>query len=113
MTTPKKINPTYQRIYDMVRRIPKGKVATYGQIARLSKLPGQARLVGYALHNVPEDLEIPWHRVINSKGTISLLPDPESRTIQHHLLLSEGISIDLEGRISLDRFQWNPNQMSK
>ena len=109
--TQRKINPTYQRIYDMVQRIPKGKIATYGQIAMLSKLRGQPRLVGYALHNVPAELKIPWHRVINSKGEISQLPDPESRTIQRHLLLAEGIAFDSEGRIPLDRFQWKPNQL--
>jgi len=62
----------YRQIWDTVRRIPRGRVATYGQIAALIGHRRQARLVGYALHSLPEGLAVPWHRVVNSKGEISL-----------------------------------------
>lgn len=103
----KKISPIYQKIYDTVKCIPAGRVATYGQIARLAGLKGQARLVGYALYNLPEE-DIPWHRVINAKGEISQLPDPEWRTKQRFLLEAEGIVFYSNNRISLEKFQWSP-----
>ena len=59
---------SYQRIYEAVKRIPRGRVATYGQIATLAGLDGHARQVGYALHSLPDGSDIPWHRVINAKG---------------------------------------------
>ncbi len=104
----KKISPIYQKIYDAVKRIPPGKVATYGQIARIAGLPKQARMVGYALYNLPEGQDIPWHRVINARGEISPLPDPEWKTKQRFLLESEGVVFDSNDRISLARFQWSP-----
>ncbi|MDQ3283053.1 MAG: MGMT family protein, partial [Acidobacteriota bacterium] len=61
----------YERIWSVVRRIPRGRVATYGQIAELADLEGPARQVGYALHNLPEPSDVPWHRVINARGEIS------------------------------------------
>ena len=67
---------TYARIYEVVRRIPEGRVATYGQVAALADLPGHARQVGYALHALPEGGNVPWHRVINARGAISLRSDP-------------------------------------
>jgi O-6-methylguanine DNA methyltransferase len=63
----------WERIYDVVRRIPKGRVATYGQVAALAGLPRHARQVGYALHVLPESSKVPWHRVINAKGEVSAL----------------------------------------
>ena len=66
----------YSRIYEIVNHIPQGKVATYGQIARLAGVLGHARLVGYALHSLPDELEVPWHRVINWKG-------PNQSSLQH------------------------------
>ena len=102
----KQISPTYQKIYDTIKRIPSGKVATYGQIARLADLPKQARMVGYALYSLPEGQDIPWHRVINARGEISQLPDPEWKTKQRYLLESEGVVFDSNGRIPLDKFQW-------
>ena len=98
----KQISSTYQKIYDTVKRIPSGRVATYGQIAKLAGLRKQARMVGYALYNLPEDQVIPWHRVINAKGEISQLPDPEWKMKQHFLLESEGVTFDSNGRISPD-----------
>ncbi|MCK5076495.1 MAG: MGMT family protein [Calditrichia bacterium] len=97
---------TYSRIYRIVKQIPKGKVATYGQIAALTGIPGGARQVGYALHNLKDNNDVPWYRVINSKGQISQLPDPLSKSIQHQLLLSEGIKFSDKGVIKLSKFQW-------
>ena len=67
-----KISDLYRRIFEAVNKIPHGKAATYGQIARLAGLGSHARLVGYALHNLPANSTVPWHRVINSNGKISL-----------------------------------------
>ncbi|HJR35518.1 MAG TPA: MGMT family protein, partial [Gemmatimonadales bacterium] len=61
----------YQRIYAVVRRIPRGKVATYGQVARLARLPGRARQVGYAMHALPSGTTVPWQRVVNAQGKVS------------------------------------------
>jgi methylated-DNA-protein-cysteine methyltransferase-like protein len=90
------------RIYAVVSRIPRGRVATYGQIARLAGMPGQARLVGYALHAVPRGTSIPWQRVVNAQGAISLPADHGSR--QRRLLAREGIRFDARGRIPLSSF---------
>lgn len=97
---------TYSRIYQAVRGIPQGKVATYGQIARLAGMPGQARLTGYALHSLPAGEDVPWHRVINAKGEISRLPDPDSGLTQRYLLEKEGIEFDSRDRVDLKRFGW-------
>ncbi len=94
----------HERIYDVIERIPEGRVATYGQIARLAGLGGHARLVGYALH--ASDRPIPWHRVINAKGQISSREDAYSESLQYRLLAKEGVRFDDRGRISLDRFRW-------
>ena len=98
---------TYQRIYTIIRRIPEGKVATYGQIARLAGLAGHARQVGYALHALPHGHDVPWHRVINSKGEISKRADPVYEQIQREFLEDEGIVFDEKARVSLTRFQWH------
>ena len=99
----------YEKIYGTVSRIPCGKVATYGQIAKLAGLSGQARLIGYALHSLPGEMDIPWHRVINVRGEISKLPDPESVRMQRFLLEQEGIAFDRNGKVDLHRFQWQPS----
>jgi len=95
----------YERIYEVVRHIPKGKVATYGQIAALSQCSGP-RQVGYALHASPEGTGIPWHRVINAKGEISLPIHSPSALTQRSLLELEGIAFSDFGRVSLKRFRW-------
>lgn len=95
---------TWERVYEVVRRIPRGRVATYGQIARLAGLGGHARGVGYALSACDEDL--PWHRVINARGEISARADPWYEERQRRLLAGEGVAFDTRGRIDLDRFRW-------
>ena len=97
-------NSTYQRFYQIIKRIPIGKVATYGQIAILAGKPGHARQVGYAL-NAVSDPDIPWHRVINARGQISLRRGAE---IQRSLLEAEGIIFESNGCINLRRYQWQP-----
>jgi methylated-DNA-protein-cysteine methyltransferase-like protein len=96
----------YRDIYAAVARIPHGRVATYGQVARLAGIPGKARLVGYAL-SVLTDPTIPWHRVINARGEVSPRTggDPADE-LQRLRLESEGVEFDAHGRISLARFQW-------
>jgi methylated-DNA-protein-cysteine methyltransferase related protein len=100
---------TYARIYAVVRRIPRGCVATYGQIARLAGLPRHARMVGYALHNLPADSGVPWHRVVNAQGRISLRTGGDWGDVQEGLLRSEGVEL-CGGRINLRRFRWSPTQ---
>ena len=97
---------THARIYKAVSRIPRGRVATYGQIARLAGLSGQARLVGYAMHALPTGSRVPWQRVINARGEISLPGSSAAR--QRELLEREGVRFDTKGRIDLDRFLWQP-----
>jgi methylated-DNA-protein-cysteine methyltransferase-like protein len=98
----------YGRIRAVVSRVPRGRVATYGQIARLAGLPGQARLVGYALHALPKGTLVPWHRVINSRGEIST--PAGSDTMQRRLLESEGVRFGPKGRVDLDAFLWKPRR---
>lgn len=99
----------HQRIYAIVRQIPPGSVATYGDVATLAGLPGHARLVGYALHALPEFTDVPWQRIINAKGGISLgRAYPGGELHQRHLLEAEGISFDANGKIDLKRFRWQP-----
>ena len=98
----------YQDFYAVVCCIPVGKVATYGQVATLAGYPGQARQVGYALNRLPDNLDIPWQRVINAKGKVSPRANPMYEKIQKQILETEGIRFDSQGRISLETYQWNP-----
>ncbi|MEQ8766389.1 MAG: MGMT family protein [Planctomycetota bacterium] len=98
----------YKKIFAVVRRIPKGRVATYGQIATLAGLPRHARLVGYALHSLEEGSKLPWHRVVGAPGRISLPEGSESHYEQRARLTAEGIDVDVDGRLSLRRHQWKP-----
>jgi methylated-DNA-protein-cysteine methyltransferase-like protein len=98
----------HSRIHDVVSQIPRGRVATYGQVARLAGLPGQARLVGYALHALPAGTSVPWQRVVNAQGAISLRSGHDTR--QRRLLERESIRFDSRGRISLASFQWRPRR---
>ena len=97
---------SYKKIYEVVRQIPPGKVATYGQIAELAGLPRQARLVGYAMHNTPKGSGIPWQRVINAKGEISQYGDDQWTEYHRSLLESEGVIFNNKGKISLKIYLW-------
>lgn len=101
---------TYEDIYAIVRQIPNGKVATYGQVAELANLYGKARLVGYALYQVDmRSSDIPWHRVINAKGEISHSPLRYGNDyLQRSLLEQEGIKFSPEGKINLREYLWRP-----
>lgn len=102
------VSSNYSRIYAVVAAIPKGKVATYGQVALLAGLPGRARQVGYALH-AAADPSLPWHRVVNAKGEISLRSGgSEGDRVQRLRLEAEGVVFDRCGRISLERYRWRP-----
>lgn len=96
------------RIYSVVALIPWGTVTTYGRVATLAGMPGQARQVGYALAALSADHELPWHRVINARGEISLRADGQCDERQRSLLESEGVHFDARGRVSLAVFGWKP-----
>jgi methylated-DNA-protein-cysteine methyltransferase-like protein len=111
MSTPH-TSASYERIYGVVALVPAGRVATYGQIASLAGLPGQARQVGYALHSLPHGSETPWHRVVNARGEISRRSEPGWEGFQRQLLAEEGVAFDAAGRIDLGRFRWEPSGRS-
>jgi methylated-DNA-protein-cysteine methyltransferase-like protein len=96
----------YELIYSVVRRIPAGTVATYGQVAALAGLDGHARQVGYALHHLGDTTDVPWHRVVNARGEISPRSAGDSHELQRHLLEAEGIALSLDGRIDLREYAW-------
>lgn len=104
--TYKTLSGGYERIYAAVGQIPRGRVATYGQIARIAGIPGHARQVGYALNALPESRSIPWHRVVNAKGEISARSEPGFEKVQRALLEREGVKFDDNGRVSFRRFRW-------
>jgi methylated-DNA-protein-cysteine methyltransferase-like protein len=98
---------SYARIYAAVRKIPRGRVTTYGAIARLAGLPRHARLVGYALHALTSASTIPWHRVINAQGRLSLVRDGRSSGITQRMLLErEGVRVAGGSRVPLKQFGW-------
>jgi methylated-DNA-protein-cysteine methyltransferase-like protein len=101
-------SPGHQCIYRVVRRIPRGKVATYGQIATLAGIPRQPRRVGYALHALPGGSDVPWQRVINAKGAVSQRATPGAEGLQRAVLEREGVVFDEQGRVDLERFRWRP-----
>lgn len=96
----------WSRVYAIVDRIPRGRVATYGQIARLAGPGTGARQVGYALHALPEGSSTPWHRVINRLGEISLRAGGGHDALQRILLERECVRFDQRGRIDLSVFGW-------
>ncbi|NIO00708.1 MAG: methyltransferase [Candidatus Latescibacteria bacterium] len=98
----------YDLIYSVVMSIPRGMVATYGQVAEIAGLPGHARQVGYALKVLPDDSGVPWHRVVNAKGGISKRLAPNYEQEQRILLEAEGIEFNRDDRISLEKYQWTP-----
>lgn len=101
-----------ERIYAVIRRIPAGRVATYGQVAALAGMRGQARLVGYALAALDVDSCVPWHRVVNARGAISLPAAGHPAMIQRARLRAEGIEFR-NGRLSLERYQWHPGRTGR
>jgi methylated-DNA-protein-cysteine methyltransferase-like protein len=96
---------SYQKIWAVVRRIPRGRVATYGAVAAAAGLRQHARLAGYALHNLPRGSQVPWHRVINAQGRISFPPRSEPYREQRRRLEAEGV-VFVAGRVDLVRYGW-------
>ena len=98
---------SYEKIYAIVRKVPHGRVTTYGNVARLAGLPGQPRLVGYALSALRDGTALPWHRVINAQGRLSLERVGSSSGLTQRVRLErEGVKFDAAGRVSLARFGW-------
>ena len=91
----------------MIRQIPAGWVATYGQVAARAGLPRRARLVGFVLQRLDPDTDVPWHRVVNAKGEVSYSPSRNGGdALQRRLLEREGIVFDRNGRFDLERVRW-------
>jgi methylated-DNA-protein-cysteine methyltransferase-like protein len=101
----RRMRDTFQRIWKVVDQIPRGRVATYGQVAREAGFPGNARLVGYALHALPEQSKVPWQRVLNSRGEISFPKGSRSYLRQSRLLKKEKV-VFKRGKTDLLRFGW-------
>lgn len=99
-----------QVVVGVIKKIPCGRVASYGQIAALAGNPRAARQVVRALHSKSGKEKLPWHRVINSKGTISL-PAGAGYELQKALLIKEGVQFDESDRVDLARFQWIPRKI--
>lgn len=102
---------TYERIWAAVRRIPKGRVATYGQVAAAAGFAKQPRLAGYALHGLPRGTSVPWHRVINAQGKVSFPPRSAPYREQRRRLEAEGV-VFLGGRVKLARYGWKSGRDS-
>lgn len=106
--TPRDKKITYEAIYAMVRLIPPGKIATYGQVAALAGLAGHARQVGYALHRCGKIEDVPWQRVVNSRGEISRRSAKQgSEALQRVMLEAEGVAFTAGGKIDLARYRWD------
>jgi methylated-DNA-protein-cysteine methyltransferase related protein len=100
------VSGVWERIYDVIRGIPAGRVSTYGIVAEMAGMKGCAKMVGFALHSIPSGSDIPWHRVINSQGRISRHPDPVFGAMQRSLLEVEGIRFDDSGRVADAAWFW-------
>jgi len=103
----------YACIYEVVLQIPRGRVATYGQVAELAGMPGHARQVGYALHRLPVSSKVPWHRVINRQGRISLRLEMSAVCLQRVLLESEGVVFNDAGEIPLKKYRWRKQALPR
>jgi methylated-DNA-protein-cysteine methyltransferase-like protein len=97
----------FARVYDTVRRIPAGRVASYGHIAALLEHPRAARTVGWALSGLREGSGVPWHRVVNRRGYLSTSSFSDPPDQQRRLLEAEGVEFDASGRIDMRRFGWD------
>ena len=100
----------WQPVYRVVRRIPPGRVATYGQVAAMAGMPRAARQVGWALAALGVEDDVPWHRVINAQGRISPRATREVVDLQRAMLESEGVDFGSGGRVDLARYAWQPGR---
>ena len=103
----------YEAVYRLVRRIPRGRVMTYGQIATILGAPRAARAVGYAMGACGTSSPVPWQRVINRMGGISSRGRAEEAVLQHELLEDEGVVFDEEERCDLRKYRWEPRDPDK
>jgi methylated-DNA-protein-cysteine methyltransferase-like protein len=105
MQLEKMMSGYYDDVYEIVKRIPRGRVSTYGRIAKLAPVPRGARGVGWALHGLGpvQGREVPWWRVINAAGRIS---NEFNAALQRELLEAEGVRFDERGYVDLERFLW-------
>ncbi|HEX5055721.1 MAG TPA: MGMT family protein [Gammaproteobacteria bacterium] len=106
----KNAGTAYADILETVKRIPRGRVATYGQVAALAGYPRGARLVGTVLQRVPTGTRVPWHRVINASGALSFPRNSEHYRLQRSKLEREGVRFNRE-RIELERYQWRETEL--
>ena len=97
-----------QKVWQLVRCIPKGRVASYGQLAAMLGFPRKARHVGSALRQLPEGQDVPWHRVIQSGGAIAFATESEGYWVQRTLLESEGVLPGPSGKINFKKYGWKP-----
>ena len=102
------MTPFFKAVYEAVRAVPYGRVCTYGQVALMIGSPGAARQVGWALHCLPVATDVPWHRVVNARGGISLRSRWGEAERQRFLLEAEGIEFDANGHINLDTYGYTP-----
>jgi len=100
----------YDRVYELVRQVPSGRVITYGHVALLLGAPAAARAVGYALHSLPAANDVPWWRVINVRGAISLKGRGAQADLQRALLEGEGVRFGPDDRCELERYRWWPDE---
>ena len=97
---------TFEKIYEQVKKIPKGKVSTYGIIAKMAGSPRWSRVVGYALHVNPDPVNIPCHRVVNRFGKTSAAFAFGGEDMQRRLLEDEGVTFTSEGKVDLEKYLW-------
>lgn len=100
---------TFQSIWNVVRQIPAGKVATYGQIARMVGKPRGARLVGYAMAACPESSDVPCHRVVDRFGGTKAAFNTYIANGQRFLLEAEGVGFRPDGTVDMEQYQWQPD----
>jgi methylated-DNA-protein-cysteine methyltransferase-like protein len=103
----------YHRVYEIVRRIPRGRVATYRQVAIMARSPRAAQAVGWALRALPDAHDVPWQRVINAEGMISIENLRAPKALQIRLLREEGVAVgEADGNyfVELERYQWRPER---
>ncbi|MFZ5915543.1 MAG: MGMT family protein [Chloroflexota bacterium] len=96
----------FEQVYRVVRCIPPGQVASYGQVAAMLGNPHAARTVGWAMHALPEDSDVPWQRVINAQGRVSTAAQDRDDSLQRQLLEAEGVVFGPDGRVNMARYRW-------
>lgn len=108
-----KMTPFTLKVISLIKKIPRGKVATYGQIARLAGKPHSARAVGWILNSCARKYKLPWQRILNSQGKISFHPMTREFVIQKRLLENEGVIVSHSGSLNLYQYQWHFKISSK